>query len=209
LELPSELKAELASAAHHSVVSTEDGVLLSLDQGEFGAGLYWVESAHAHSGSHAVRIQPAAEPIRWIARVSFGIVGVAGLCHGDACAARSAVYRIERSGDGWRLSSLAEWTGCPASASVEPGGQALLIATCGGLKRVHEHGVESVGRWPRAWNLPVGEGSITRDADGRYFVSFGTRVVELQRGHEPVWLAPPDCVTIGTTPEGACRCSQH
>lgn len=212
LPLHPELQAALSRAEHHTAVTTDAGVLIAVNGGEFAGELYWVK--HRVGEQHAAAPVPIREmgagAIRWIARLSFGVVGIAGLCHGDACAARTTVYHVRPSGEGWTLETLAAWQGCPAAPAVEPGGEALLVATCGTLQRVSAAGSETVARWQGPWTPPpMAADMIAKDAAGTHYVSFGNRVAQLRKGYEPVWLIPPDCIAFMSTPNGGgCQCSQ-
>lgn len=99
------------------VLAVKGGALVALDQGELGAGLFFVASS-THS---ATRVDRGDQPIRRIAALSFGIVGVSGLCHGDACSRKSGLFRIEASvPDSWRIEPFQRLMVAPLRLASNP-----------------------------------------------------------------------------------------
>ncbi|WP_438014397.1 hypothetical protein WMF18_26235 [Sorangium sp. So ce315] len=204
VELSAELRSSIPADAARRVVDVDDGWLVAFDKGEFGAGLFWVDK----TGTRGRPIDMALdERIRWISRVSFGLIGVAGLCHGEACARHTKVYRIGRDEQGgWALTAHAAVAGCPAARVLNPGAEAVLIGTCGALYRVTEAGVDKVGQWsnlliPRAFDT-----AVTGDAHGDYYVSFGRLIARFPGGGQPGWLAPASCASVQRGAGGECSC---
>jgi hypothetical protein len=188
VELPAELRSSIPADAARRVIEVSDGWLVAIDHGEFGAGLYHVDKA----GARGKRIDAALdEPIRWISRVALGLIGIAGLCHGDACARYTRVYRIDRDEQGgWALTPHAEVAGCPAARAIDPGAGAVLIGTCGALYRVTRAGVETVGQWSKLLIPRAFAASVAGDVDGDYYVSFGRLIARFSNGGRPDWFAP-------------------
>jgi hypothetical protein len=100
------------------VVEGAKAWLVALDVGEFGEGLYSI----GKESRKAVRLDlQLPEAVRWIERLDFGVVAVAGLCHGEGCARATRVYRVDPSPTGWTLAPLAELAGCPVAISASSG----------------------------------------------------------------------------------------
>lgn len=199
---PESLRAELARAERSRVVETKTGFFVLADAGEFGAKLFWVE----RSGERVAAIASPRGP-SWIGKLSFGVLAIDGLCHGDACAARSRAFRLEAVGGAWTLAPHAEWAGCSGSLGFEATRDAALVASCGALYRVTADGVATVARWALDLTPPVrGEGLVARDRSGAYVVSFGERVARFQPGQDVEWFAAPDCPRLRAMPGGSCAC---
>jgi len=187
------------------VVVRDDGYWAVIDQGEFGGGLFWVPS----TTRRAQRMDaPSGEPVRWLEELTFGTLALSGLCHGEACARRTDVFRLERTKGGagpWQLLPLARLEGCPSSVTVEPNRDALLVSGCGALYRVTAHGAEPVGRWPKA--LIAQDVQVASVAGSpAYYVSFGGVVARFAGTAPPSWLAPQACSRFATAPDGRCTC---
>jgi hypothetical protein len=108
-----------------------------------------------------------AEAIRWIGPSEFGILGVAGFCHGDACALRTTVYEVAPAvvDEGWRLRPLALLKGCPAATELDPAGKSLVAAVhCGALHRISAQATSDIATWPA--HLSPSQLLVTRSADG-------------------------------------------
>jgi hypothetical protein len=170
-----------------------------MDAGEFGGGLYaWDESA-----SSAAQLDAALpEAIRWIERFDFGIVGVAGLCHGEGCARTTAIYDIRRAAAGWSVSRLAELRGCPIRVVRESGDEALLL-TCRALHSITASGVVPVAEWQEGLHPVPWEGSAVRDSTGTSYVSFGQIVGRFAGQATPRWFARRSCADGRVAPADA------
>ncbi len=205
--LPADLE-KLSEAATRTSVQTDTGWLIAMDRGEAdGSGLYWVPAGTAH----AQRLDaPLAAPVRWIARTPFGIVGVAGLCAGDPCVSRTAIYKLLPN-DGspeWQLVPIAVVPGCPAAIGMEADGEAVLVAAgCGGLDRLHAGGAMRVASWP-SHLLPreVARWPGARGADSAYLVSFGHVLGRFTNGAAE-WYVPRRCPRLERGPTNECRCA--
>lgn len=206
VELPAELRSSIPADAARRVIDVDDGWLVAVDKGEFGAGLFWVDK----TGMRGRRIDSALdERIRWISRVTFGLIGVAGLCHGEACARHTKLYRIDRNERGdWALTPHADVVGCPAARVLDPGADAVLIGTCGALYRVTKAGVDTVGQWSNLLIPRAFEASVTGDAHGDYHVSFGRLIARFSGSGKPDWFAPTSCASVQRDAGGACSCVQ-
>ncbi|WP_437285000.1 hypothetical protein [Sorangium sp. So ce406] len=204
VELPAELRSSVPAGAARRVIGVDDGWLVAVDKGEFGAGLFWVDK----TGTRGRRVDAALdERIRWISRVPFGLIGVAGLCHGEACARRTTVYRIERDERGdWALTAHAEVAGCPAARAIDPGADAVLIGACGALYRVTKAGVDKVGEWSNLLIPRALDASVTGDGHGDYYVSFGRLIARFPGSGEPDWFAPASCAGVQRGAGGECSC---
>lgn len=105
--LPFEPQIPLPGARRsvRQVLSRPDGYLVTVDQGEWGGGLFWVPQASRDAEPIGTLGNDA---IRWIAELGFGTLAVSGLCHGDACALSSRVSLIHRvaASQRWQLDTL-------------------------------------------------------------------------------------------------------
>lgn len=188
-----------------TIVSVDGGWLVAIDRGEdAGSGLYSVRAGDAGTQ----RLDGVlSQPVRWITKVGFGVVGVAGLCHGDACASRATAYQITRlSGDSsWQLYPLALLPGCPAAFATEPAGDSLLVASaCGGLYRIGATGATRIAAWPQHLH-PHQLASPRGNGAGAYYVSFGG-VAARFTASAIEWYAPSDCPHLERGPDNLCRC---
>ena len=186
------------------VISRSDGYFVTVDQGEWGGGLFWV----AQDTRHAERVGAAEnDAIRWIAEVGFGTLAVSGLCHGDACASSSRIFLVEPAPSrGWQLKALAELAGCPAHVSVEPGAAAVLLGACGALYRVNAQGAASVARWNPVL-LPQDVQTVTEGTVRVYYISFGAVVARFETDTAPMWFAPRACAHFVVGTDGRCTCT--
>jgi len=176
-----------------------------VDRGENGGGLYWLRAG-------TLEAQPLdqnlVDSVRWVGMSKFGILGVAGLCHGDACALRTSVYEISRSVEGqWRLRPAAVLKGCPAALSLDAAGESLVVAApCGALSRLEADGTHEVAVWPMHLGpIQVVVTGSASSAQAVYYVSFGRVAARFRAGHAE-WFAPLDCATVVTEPTGRCSC---
>lgn len=181
-----------------STIASGGGWLVAIDRGEFDGGLYSVRAGDPV----AQRLDGVLwEPVRRITKVDFGIVGVAGLCHGDAALNRTTAYQVTQSEEsGWQLRTLAFLPGCPdASATV---GDSLFIASAG-LYRIGKTGATRVATWPE--HLPAYQLLINSRGD-TYYVSFGG-VAARFTASATEWFAPRDCPHLEREPGSIlCRC---
>ena len=135
---------------------------------------------------------------------------MSGLCHGEACARRTEVFRLERTTAGagagaWQLLSLVWLEGCPSSVTVEPNREALLVSGCGALYRVTAQGAEPVGQWSKA--LIAQDQQVASVAGTAvYYVSFGGVVARFAGKAAPSWLAPQACSRFAMASDGRCSC---
>jgi len=194
---------EVGSSGTRTVVKVANGWLVAVDRGENGGGLYWVRAETLE----AQRIDGSLiDSVRWVGTSEFGILAVAGLCHGDACAQRTSLYELSSTVEGgWGLRPLALLKGCPAAISLAPAGTALVVAAhCGALHQIEADAAREVAVWPR--HLGPVQVVVTRSAaDAVYYVSFG-RVVARFRAGQSEWFAPLECASVATEPSGRCRC---
>jgi hypothetical protein len=202
---PAVLDVAEGSGGTRSVVKVENGWLVAVNRGEFGGGLFWVRAG-------TLEAQPLdqnlVDSVRWVGMSKFGILGVAGLCHGDACTLRTSVYEVSRSVEGqWRLRPSAVLKGCPAAVSLDSASESLVVAApCGALSRLDANGTREVAVWP----LHLGPTQVvvtggTSSAEADYYVSFGRVVARFRAGHAQ-WFAPLECATVVTEPTGRCGC---
>lgn len=198
--IPAELEAKGGSS--RTVVTVNDGWLVAMDHGEFGAGLYWVESRSLRLHVLDARL---ADRVRWVGASGSSILAVAGLCHGISCEGkRTSIYEVRHGADGrWQLSPTAVFDGCPAAVAIAPSDQALLVASdCGTLQRVDRNGARPVLSWPRGLQ-PVD--IIARDEPGTYHMSFGPYLAHFtSKGAD--WFAARECVKAELQATGDCRC---
>jgi hypothetical protein len=190
-------------AGVRTVVRVDDGWLVAVDRGENSGGLYSVRA----DTLQARRLDESLiQPVRWIGESQFGILGVAGLCHGDACAQRTSVYEVSPAIEGgWGLRPLALMNGCPAAASLDPAGASLVVAAqCGALYRIEADAAHEVAAWPP--HLGPTQVVVTGSAaEVVYHVSFG-RVLARFRAGGAEWFAPLECASLATELTGRCRC---
>ncbi|MDF3068465.1 MAG: hypothetical protein K0R38_4066, partial [Polyangiaceae bacterium] len=189
-EVPLELSQAAVPGTRRTALRDDAGWLVAMDAGEFGGGLYaWDERA-----SSATQLDAALpEAIRWIGRFDFGIVGVAGLCHGEGCALTTAIYDIRRAAAGWSVSRLAELQGCPIRVIRASGDEALLL-TCRALHSITASGVVPVAEWQEGLHPVPWEASAVRDSTGAAYVSFGQMIGRFAAQTTPRWFARRSCL---------------
>jgi hypothetical protein len=191
---------ELAvSVGDRRVIEVAGGVLVAIDQGEFGAGLYHLRDGAAQAEALDAHL---SHRIHWIGQTRDRIFGVSGLCHGVACDMhqRSVVFdvRLEPIGSGddmrqaWHIDPIAVLPGCPDAIGLDGAERALLIATCHGLFRIDELGATTLATWP-TW-LGATDIAEVRGVDAPiFFVSFGTLIGRFSAGQSN-WYSAPECV---------------
>jgi hypothetical protein len=206
------------------VVPVNGGFLVALDAGEWGGGLFFVSG----STRRATRVDTPDQVIRRIARLSFGMVGISGLCHGESCSLKTAIFQIRQpSPDEWRLTLLRRLDGCPGTVSVAPGDAALLVASCGKLYRITATAATVVARWPNTLIAIGAEAAPERARRGTgaagpprhpvrpcqihdpltYYVTFGRLVARFAPASRPAWFAPSTCSRLALTHDGHCTCA--
>jgi hypothetical protein len=203
-EAPAELSVTASAASARSVVELDDGWLVAMDRGEFGAGLYWVERGTLRTR----RIDSSLlHSVRWIGTTEFGIVGAAGLCHGDVCTQRTSLYSVVRSVDReWRLEPVTVFEGCPAVIGSAGSAGLLVAAACGGLQRIDRLGARTVASWPpHLYPVQVVGVRGSTETDEVYLVSFG-RVAARFSGASAEWFALRHCIDVARDSDGRCSC---
>lgn len=160
------------------VLKVTNGWLVGADAGEFGGGAFFI----ARDKEPKRLDEQLPEPIRWIERFDFGILGVAGRCDGDGCARSSQVYRIDSAGDDWRVVPLASFEGCPLSIDGVEGASEALLVTCTELLSVSASSVTRIGSWKKGETPAAGPATAARDASGSYYVSFGRFIGRIAKG---------------------------
>lgn len=184
--LPPELAQPAVSGAERRVVEGTKAWLVALDVGEFGEGLYSIDK----ESRQAVRLDlQLPEAVRWIERLDFGVVGVAGLCHGEGCASATRVYRIDPSPTGWTLAPLAELSGCPVSISASSGAPEALLLTCRVAYSIRSSGVTTAASWGGEFTPVHFSDAARREAGGALYVSFGPLVARFRPGATE-WFGP-------------------
>ncbi len=185
--LPPELAQPAVSGAERRVVEGDKAWLVALNVGEFGEGLYSVDKESLQT----VRLDlQLPEAVRWIERLDFGVVAVAGLCHGEGCARATRVYRVDPSPTGWTLVPLAELGGCPVAIAASRGDREALLLTCSATHSIRSSGLATAARW-QGNLIPVHfSDAVQRDASGALYVSFGPVVARFAPGATPAWFGP-------------------
>jgi hypothetical protein len=191
---------ELAeTTGERRVIQMPGGALVALDNGEFGAGLYWL----GDSAKEAVALDAhLLHRIRWIGKTRTTVVAVSGLCHGEACheRSRSIVYEVSRAeyaetaggGQAWRVEPLHVVRGCPEVITIDQANDALLLATCHGLHRLDELGNTLVASWP-SFLSAIDVADVTGPEHRSYYVSFGQLIASFAPDRE-AWFTTPQCV---------------
>jgi hypothetical protein len=146
--------------------------------------------------------------VGWVGAFEFGVVGVAGLCHGATCTQRTSAYEVFHAPDeGWRLLPIAVFAGCPSAVGAGAQGRSLLVAAgCGGLQRIERDSARTVATWPdylQPWQVTSARHAA--DPEELYYVSFG-RVLARFGQNRAEWFAPLDCATVATGPNAECSC---
>jgi hypothetical protein len=205
--LPEGAPAELAvSFGERRVIEVAGGVLVAIDNGEFGAGLYHLATGAAQAEALDSHL---SERIHWIGQTRDRIFGVAGLCHGVACdlGKRTVVFEVRldtvSSGEdmrqAWRIDPVTVLHGCPDVVDIDEAGRALLIATCHGLFRVDELEATLVASWP-SWLGAVDVAEVRGVSAPLFFVSFGALIGRFGAGRSS-WFSTPECVQPGAPRE--------
>ncbi len=210
---PAALAGPLASGTERRVIQVEGGWLVALQEGEMGGGLYWVEA----STQKVERLDANLfHYIGWIGMTKFGVVGVAGLCHGGPGHLTSVLEIFPGVEEGWLLRPLAVVKGCPGDVSVGAGGDSVVVAAGGGaLERIDEkfrQGIPEVTQREVAtypdyllpWQVIPTLGPGT--SEEIYYVSFGQTLARFSKqGAE--WYSPATCASLVVGPDGKnCEC---
>jgi hypothetical protein len=191
---------ELAvSVGERRVIEVAGGVLVAIDQGEFGAGLYHLAEGAARPEALDSHL---SDRIHWIGQTRDRIFGVSGLCHGVACDnhKRSVVFevRLEFAGSGddmrqaWRIDPIAVLPGCPNAISIDAAERAVLVATCHGLFRVDDLAATTIATWP-TWLDAMNVAEVRGVGAPIFFVSFGSLIGRFSAGQSN-WYSAPECV---------------
>lgn len=192
--LPPEIAEPALSGAERRVVEGAKAWLVALDVGEFGEGLYSVDK----ESRQAVRLDlQLPEPVRWIERLDFGILAVAGLCHGEGCARATRVYRVDPTPTGWTLAPLAELRGCPVAIAASSGDPEALLLTCTAAHSIRSSGLATAASWQGDFTPIHSPDAAQRDASGALYVSFGPLVAHFPRGTAPEWFGPSGPTACG------------
>lgn len=203
-EPPEVLKVAPDSGSSRIVIKVDDGWLVAMHRGEFGGGLFWVGASLQVQRLDA----ELGEYVGWIGKLESGVVGVSGLCHGEACTHRTTVYSVLPAPDaGWRLRPLALFDGCPGAVNVGAAAQSVLVgASCGGLQRIDRDGPRQVAAWPKhLYPIQVSSTAGGEQADELYQVSFG-RVAASFGPAGAEWFARADCAAVVSGPSNRCSC---
>lgn len=170
------------------------GALVAIDKGEFAeSGLYWLTEGNDTLQSIDV---PLDTPVRRVFPTPYGIVGVAGLCHGSGPFVTTVVSLSPTEvPTTWNVSTIAQLQGCPAAVQLSPREDAVVIATANGegLVATSESKTDVIAAWPA--HLHPKELHITSDASGAltYYVSF-ERVAAILRQANASWFTLRECV---------------
>lgn len=97
-KLPKEVRRSQVGRRWQTI-ETDTSWLVTLNDGEFGAGLFAVH----REAKEARRLDAQLpEPIRWVGKTASGIVAIAGLCHGEGCSRNTYVYHLVPAGGDWK-----------------------------------------------------------------------------------------------------------
>jgi len=165
------------------------GWLVGFDAGEFGGGLWWVDT-DGRRGSIALDGVPAwARNVHALMAWPTGALAFVGLAH--LSADYGAVFRCFRENGRWTARLVSETDGAPTAAARAPDGGAVFV-TGQGVGTVTTSGVvKTVLRSNFADLYP---GSIVVDCSGTVFVGMRSVVIRLPRGAtQEDWLVPPGC----------------
>jgi hypothetical protein len=192
-----------------TLVEERRGWLVAMNGGEFSGGLFWVPRGTAQP---VPLDRVLVEPVRWITRTSFGIVGVAGLCHGYGPELKTVVYELHDvlGDDHWRLRLLSVFPGCPTALALAPGGDAVLVlADFGGLKRVDRAGTQTVATWSQLLSpMELVATGGPDPAHTTYHVGFLARAARFSaQGTE--WFAGEDCTVVRNHGDAGCSCAPY
>jgi hypothetical protein len=192
------------SSATRYVVTVDDGWVVALNAGEYGAGIWWISrdgSKHEKLGSqHIVELISTS-------------VGVLAAAESDQpLEDTGTVLLIERGKDRfWRLKHFAD-IGSSAHAAIAMRDGAILVVTRTQLVRVGLDGKSSVlhtGRWEDS--LDYGNlggssfypGSVLVRPDGSILIGMRAVIVRLMptgKGYREEWLAPRRCPEAESRP---------
>jgi hypothetical protein len=182
------------SRGSRCAVKVEDGWIVALDAGEFGAGLWWV----ALDGA---TFRKLGEPhVAELIKTKIGILAPTGLDH--LANGKGEVLLIRRGRGGvWQSGRFAS-VGDSAYAATAAADGSLLVVTRTSLIGVSAKGKVTVlhrGQWSEFFE--AGEktvsafypGSVVRRETGEIFIGMRAAVVRLTpmaRGFREDWLAP-------------------
>lgn len=183
------------------VSEVDDGWIVALNVGEFGAALWWV----ARDGSHYKKL---GEPhVVELIKIKAGILAPTGFDHNSY--GKGEVLLITRGNDkAWRVQPLATLD-ASAYAATSASDDAILVVTRTQLVKVTLAGIVTVlhnGRW--GGHFDCGNdveslfypGSIVTRVSGDMFIGMRAVVVHLipaAQGYKEEWLGPRMCITDG------------
>ena len=157
----------------------QDGTLISDEQGEFGAAVFWE--------SKKGRTKLSEDHIRQFIQLGTRVFAISGLAHlgtdyGD-------FLELKRKGNGWRISRIAKLKDEPQKA-VRESQTSLLVLTYSSLTRVSLDGSTKLIVQKGDWDGLIPR-TLVMDGKGFAYVGFSQRVakVELSTG-KVVYLVP-------------------
>ena len=131
--LPFEIKprdGEEGLAGKRTVAKVDDGFIVSFNDGEFGAGLWWF------SPDGGRRYKISADNLTALVPSNSGLLALVGLAHGGVSVLEGKVVRLSRNGNGrWQTEDLIDLGHAPYVAAKDTD-DTLVVATYGRLLRV-------------------------------------------------------------------------
>ncbi len=180
----------LPQDANRRSLAFDDGWLVGFDAGEFGGGLWWVNTDGRRARILLGDVPTWANNVHALLSQPEGPLAFVGLTH--LSAEYGAVFRCVRRNGRWKAILLARIEGTPTAATAEASGGALFVSTHG-IGRVSQSGaIRTLLRRDFDGLYPS---SIATDTGGTIYVGMRNVVIRLGSGaeHED-WLVPPGCV---------------
>ncbi len=179
------------------VLEVEDGWIVALDVGEFGAGLWWI----AKDGRRQKKL---GEPhVVALIRTKVGVFAATGLDHGIP--GRGEVLLIKkRHGGDWQSKHFA-FVGDSAKTAIAAPDGGILVVTRTSLVHVSFGGKAKIlhrGKWSEFFDTGHGTfttwhpGSVAVESSGKILLGMNGAIVRLtptDDGYQEDWLMPSVC----------------
>jgi len=197
------------------VLEVEDGWIVALDVGEFGAGLWWI----AKDGRRQKKL---GEPhVVALIRTKVGVFAATGIDHGFPGRGEVLLIKKWRGGD-WRVKHFA-FVGDSAKTAVISQDGGILVVTRTSLVHVSLRGDTKIlhrGKWSEFFDTGHGTfttwrpGAVAVESSGDILLGMNGAIVRLMprdQGYREDWLMPSVCRDLrraGTPGEDGRRTSR-
>ncbi len=187
------------NVANRYVLESGEDWLIGIDGGEWGGGLFWVDSI---GDSH----QLLGSPVQGLFKVDGKLLAMAG--NYDPMSEEGKAVLVVYQARTWHVSEESALSGVPRIVAIQKDGSVLVAADGGGgtVYRVRTRPRLMVDRLHDLGD--VVPHSILRGSDGAIYVGLRLFVVKLTpsaEGFSEEWFVPEECSRLELA-ETSCRC---